>query len=189
MLKRILCDADGVFLDFIGALCREFQARGRNIVPSDIKHWDLKHSLDAETTREAYAIMATPGFCHSIEWYDGARKFFDEASLEGELHVLTAPANSPTWMHERKESIAATGFPWDRVHFIGGKYKHHFSGDVLIEDHPGNAAAWLDANRNGSVILIDRPWNQPSAVEWESRVRMYRVTSFQAALTTLRECL
>jgi 5'(3')-deoxyribonucleotidase len=188
-MKRIVCDVDGVLLDFIGALCTRLQSKGFALTPQDVKHWELKESFAPDALRASFEIMAEPGFCQSIAWYEGARDFFEQLRYENDVDVLTAPSAGATWMHERKEAIASTGYPWERVHFVGGRYKHRFSGDVLIEDHPGTAARWLQENRHGHAILIDRPWNQPTAAEYVPCLRMYRANSYSDALTTIRECL
>jgi 5'(3')-deoxyribonucleotidase len=166
----------------------QLNARGFSRAPTDVKHWDLRESLSAEESRETLRIMGEPGFCHEIPSYAGARDFLSSLAAENEVHILTAPFDSPSWIPERKAAMAAMSFPTDRVHFIPGKWKHIVSGDVLVEDHPGTAAMWLDHNPRGVALLIDRPWNQPSAKEWAGRARMYRVKSYQDALTTIREC-
>jgi len=187
MSMRVLLDCDGVLADFIGGLCRDLTVRGYPRTEKDITSWELKHSLPAEEQRECLSIMAVPGFCHALAWYEGAREFLAALVHETELHVLTAPfEGSSTWMTERKAWLGAH-VSRDRVHFIDGKWKHIVSGDVLVEDHPGNAAKWLDANPGGIAVLIDRPWNSPSAAEWSMHPRMYRVTSFTEALRIIRE--
>jgi 5'(3')-deoxyribonucleotidase len=187
-MTRILIDVDGVLLDFVGALCTQLKARGFDYSPSDIVHWELRESLSIEATRTAFQIMAEPGFCHAIPWYEGASEFFQALQREGEAHVVTAPASGPSWMHERKNALTSGGFPWDRVHFVSGKWKYLIQGDVLIEDHPANAVAWLDANPGGIAVLIDRPWNQPSAREFASHHWLYRAKDYGHALRIVREC-
>ncbi len=188
-MKRVLVDADGVLLDFVGALCKELTIRGHVLTPEDVKHWELKESLTLEALRMAYSLMGESGFCDSIPWYEDALSFLSLLVHENDVHVLTAPSAGSTWMHERKASFSRVGFPWQRVHFVDGKFKHIVSGDILIEDHPGTAARWLQEHRSGTAILIDRPWNQPSAAEYAAHHRMYRVKSYAEALTTIRECL
>lgn len=182
----ILTDVDGVLADFVGGLCRELAVRGIAKTPEDVKHWELAESFSAEELRASLEIMGSPGFCHSLEWYAGAREFLVSLADLGEVHALTAPfRNGPSWMHERMGWLSGA-VASDRVHFVSGKYKHMVRGDVLIEDHPGNAAAWLDEHPRGTAILIDRPWNSPSAKEYWPHSRMIRVHSFSEALEELR---
>ncbi len=187
MTKRILCDADGVFVDFIGGLCKQLQLRGFARTPDEIKSWALEESLTPAETRECMHIMSAPGFCHSLEWYEGAFAFFQALKAEGDLFVITAPFDgSETWERERKawlESYIAR----KRVLPISGEFKHLVRGDVLIEDHPGTACEWLQANPSGVAVLIDRPWNGPGAKEWSMHGRMYRARSFVEALAIVKE--
>lgn len=176
----VLTDVDGVLADFCGGLCAELQSRGFGRSPEEIKHWDLSLSLTAAELRATHDIMSSPGFCHGLAWYEGAREFL--GGLPGQVHAVTAPfRNGPTWMHERMTWLSST-IPADRVHFVSGKFKHLVRGDVLIEDHPENAAAWLQAHPHGVAILVDRPWNRPGSAEWTLHQRMYRAESFERAL-------
>lgn len=190
-MKRILLDCDGVVADFIGGVCAGLKARGFERTPEDVKHWALEHSFTEEETRATYELMKEPGFCHELEWYEGARDFLRDLLREGEVHVVTAPFRDGTsWMNERLAWLSSEmpGAAGDRVHFIQGKHKHIVRGDVLIEDHPMTAHDWLVANPDGIAILIDRPWNRPGAAEWHAHARMYRVRSFDEALRVVREC-
>lgn len=183
----VLTDCDGVIADFVGGLCRELALRGFVRTPEQIRHWDLRESLPPEEARAAHEIMAAPGFCHALEWYEGAREFLRAAHELAEVHAVTAPYRaSPSWMHERLTWLSAAVVP-ERVHFVSGKHKHLVRGDVLIEDHPQTAYAWADAHPRGLAILIDRPWNSPQAKEFWPHSRMVRVRSFEEALETVKE--
>lgn len=185
----ILADVDGVFADFVSALCSELGHRGFSRTPDSVLHWDLSACLSAEELRAALEIMSTPGFCHGITWYEGAREFAAALAGMGEVHAVTAPFRSgATWISERMGWLSGV-LHAERVHFVHGKYKHMVRGDVLIEDHPGNAAAWLDSHPRGLAILIDRPWNAPGAREYWPHTRMLRAHSFGEALELVRKAL
>jgi len=181
-------DVDGVLADFLGAVCNELSARGFKRTPEQVRHWELSHSFTEAEMRTVHEVISSPGFCLALDWYEGAKNFLHELAKEGEVHALTAPLrSSPWWMHERLGWLSSE-VPGDRVHFVSGKYKHMVRGDVLIEDHPGTARDWCEANDNGVAILIDRPWNQPASNEFWPHARMIRVRSFEEALRALREC-
>ena len=187
-MTTILADCDGVFADFVGAVCQGLKVRGFNRTPADVKHFDLASSFTDEEMRATHEIMKEPGFCHGLEWYPGAREFMRDLAREGELHVVTAPfRDGSSWMNERIAWLSSE-MPGDRVHFVSGKYKHLVRGDVLIEDHPKTASDWLLAHPTGIAVLIDRPWNRPSANEYAAHMRMYRASSFTEALFIVREC-
>jgi 5'(3')-deoxyribonucleotidase len=184
----ILSDVDGVCCDFVGGLCKELAHRGFVKTADDVKHWELAESFTPDELRASLEIMASPGFCHGLAWYDGARDFVHELEQLGDVHAVTAPfRNGTSWMHERLAWLSGV-VAGDRVHFVSGKYKHMMRGDALIEDHPKNAHDWLEANPDGIAILIDRPWNSPAAKEFWPHLRMFRVRSFDEALQALKEC-
>lgn len=184
----ILSDVDGVFADLVEGLCVELRASGFDRTPEHFKHYDLAECLTAEEMRVVLTAMAAPGFCHAIEWYPGAREFLRELVKLGEVHAVTAPFDgSSTWASERRAWLSSE-MPRKRVHAISGEYKHMLRGDVLLEDHPANACAWLDAHPTGLALLVDRPWNSPAAKEFWPHARMVRVRSFDEALDRLKEC-
>lgn len=186
---RVLLDCDGVLADLVGRLCEELALRGFKKTPEDVKHVQLALSYSAEEMRASHEIMSAPGFCHGLAWYEGAREFVRDLTKHNfETHVVTAPfKTSPTWMNERLAWLAPE-VPSERVHFVAGKYKHLFRGDVLVEDHPTTAHDWLEANPKCIALLIDRPWNRPGAEEWRPHRHMYRVKSFAEAEQVIREC-
>jgi 5'(3')-deoxyribonucleotidase len=181
--KVILCDVDGVLADFVGALCAELRRK-----PEEIRHWELAQSLSPQEARVALEIMARPGFCHGLAWYDGAKEFLTSLRAEGDVFAVTAPFDgSETWERERKAWLAPY-LERKRVFAVSGQFKQLVRGDVLIEDHPGTAYEWCRTNKDGIALLLDRPWNQPGSAEWQIHRRMYRARSYGDALTILREC-
>lgn len=184
----ILTDVDGVLADLVADVCAGLAARGHRRTPEEVTHFDFALSFSAEEMRHVHEIMSAPFFCYGLPWYEGAREFVRDLQGQGEVHAVTAPfRSSPSWMHERVQWLAPA-VPAERVHFVGGQYKHLVRGDVLIEDHPGNAAAWCDAHPSGVAILLDRPWNRPTAKEFWPHSRMFRARSYAEALQILREC-
>lgn len=179
---RILIDVDGVLADFVGGLCRELNAMGYRRRPEDFRHWCLNRTLPPGELGDADGVAKTWRFCLNLEWYEGAIAFVKALQSAGEVTAVTAPyAGSTYWMHERADWLTPVISPRDVV-FTYGERKRDIRGDVLIEDHPGNASAWLNANPEGFAILIDRPWNQESAQEFQHHERMVRARSYKEAL-------
>lgn len=178
----ILSDCDGVLSDFVGGLCTELALRGFSRTPESIQHWDLALSLGPEELRAAHDVMSSPGFCHGLAWYEGAKELLRGLGGVGDVHAVTAPfRNGATWMQERMAWLSSA-IAVDRVHFVSGKYKHLMRGNVLLEDHPKTAHDWCEHNPDGVAILIDRPWNRAGAQEWHAHRNMYRAESFARAL-------
>jgi len=175
----ILCDVDGVLADLATCLCDELTLRGMRLSPSDIRHYDFKLSMPPDVVAEAYDVMGDYGFCHSLFWYEGARKFvFDfvhgRYSSDFEMLLVTAPFPSETWVQERKAWATASGIRGCDVLSIPIEHKYRLRGDCLVEDHPGTLYDWLEANPNGHGVLVDRPWNQRTAAEFKFHNRAFR---------------
>jgi 5'(3')-deoxyribonucleotidase len=184
---KLLVDVDGVLADFVSGLCARLKERGFTRTPEDIRSWSLEDSLTAEEVRECMHIMSVPGFCRSLEWYEGAKDFLRLLRGAGDVFAVTAPFDaSETWERERKAWLESH-IPRKQVLPISGEFKRLVRGDVLIEDHPGTACEWLEDNPSGVAILIDRPWNGPKAKEWNMHRRMYRASSYSAALNIIWE--
>jgi 5'(3')-deoxyribonucleotidase len=188
-MKTILCDVDGVLADFMGEVCLKLAPHGHGYQVDDFRHWDLNETLSVPAQRDLLTILSEPGFCQSLPWYDGAKDFLGELHADGaRVYAVTAPFDgSPFWAYERKNWLGPH-LDRKRVLSVSGEAKHLVRGDVLIEDHPKTAHDWLQSNRDGIAILVDRPWNGPAAKEWHCHHRMYRVKSYAEALTTIREC-
>jgi 5'(3')-deoxyribonucleotidase len=124
----------------------------------------------------AHEIMSEPGFVSGIGWVDGAADAVRLFRRWGhDVLCVTSPySGSRTWMRERLEWLEPL-FHHDDVLFVKGARKPLVRGDVLVEDHPAIACAWLEANPEGKAILVDRPWNSPDAAEWQPHDRMIRV--------------
>lgn len=177
----ILSDVDGVLADFIGGVCYGLQRKGFSYTAHDVRSWDLKHTFSDEALACFNEFGNQKGFCKSLRWYRGGKKFLRELEALAEVHAVTAPLSTNThWMSERAAWLRPT-IPVERVHFTAGKYKHMVRGDILIEDHPTTAAQWCKANPKGIAILMDRPWNQPEAKEYVEHRRVLRAKDFEEA--------
>jgi 5'(3')-deoxyribonucleotidase len=176
---RILLDVDGPLADFTTALCDALRRRGHDSVyPDKIQHWCLKESL-GPAVEDVDDILCTKGFVRSLPWVEGAPFLIVALQAIADVVCVTSPWPSKYWVPERVEWLS----PWvhaDDVLFVRSKRKALISGDVLVEDHPGIAAAWLDANPNGRAILVDRPWNRPGAKEFVEHPRLVRAATMGA---------
>jgi 5'(3')-deoxyribonucleotidase len=183
-VTRVLLDVDGPLADFAGGLVGALRRRGFRGSPADIRHWCLRTSLSDEAHAEVDTILSTPGFVRSLSWMPGARWFVRELRRLGcDVACVTSPWPSRSWIPERLEWLSPL-FSLDDVLFVRSARKPMIRGDVLVEDHPGTAAAWLEAHPEGTAILVDRPWNQPTSKEYveHPRMRRARTVVYAAAL-------
>lgn len=189
MGRLIAVDCDGPLADFTGGLCRRLTAKGFPRTTADIKHWTLSASLTPRESELQHDICCEPGFCAELEWMQGAKGLLWYLRRAGhDLVCVTSPYPSKTWIDERLTWLSPL-FSRSDVMFVGGARKRHISADLLIEDHPGNTADWLDANPKGRAILVNRPWNQPTAIEYRAHPRMHRTFSAEHTMSVARELL
>lgn len=182
----ILTDVDGVLVDFVGGVCSDLRKSGENVWPSHVKSWELSHTFSDRALGLFGSHSKRKGFCYELEWYKGALGFLAALRRLGDVHAVTAPLyTSEHWMAERMKSLGDMAFTHDHVHFTAGRFKHLVRGDVLIEDHPKTAADWCRVNKRGHAILIDRPWNQPIAKEYDKHPRVIRVCSYDQAVRAI----
>lgn len=175
--SRVLIDCDGPLADFVGALCGALRRRGffRRFETS-IRHWDLSLSLSHDEAAEVDTILRVPGFWSSMPRMPYAVELVQAIRRAGaEPFCVTSPYPTPRFFVERPHWLAPMFTP-DETLFVRTGSKRLVDGEVLIEDHPGTAASWLDAHPKGNAILVDRPWNTIAAREFVSHPRMWRTT-------------
>jgi 5'(3')-deoxyribonucleotidase len=172
----IALDADGVLVDFAGGLCRILRERGHvHEWPERMHHWDLSKCFTPCTSAAARAIMCERDFCYSLPWLPEAVQMVNDLRSDGhDLICVTSPnEDSPYWMHERRERLREL-FDSGDILFAKGPRKALVAADIIVEDHPGNAAGWCERNP-GLALLLDRPWNSVRASEWVCHPRMIRL--------------
>lgn len=169
-------DCDGVLAMFVERMCAQLSARGfEGYSAETIKHWSLERSLSPGAYCVARDLISQPGFCSSLSWYPGMLDLLQQLRDQGhDLVCVTSPWNSPTWMQERSDWLR-TQFDASDIIFCSGIRKSQVRLDYLVEDHPGNAAAWTRKNPMGEALLVARPWNTPAAHEWVSSPNVYRL--------------
>jgi 5'(3')-deoxyribonucleotidase len=175
---RILLDVDGPLADFTGALCAALRRRGHDSHPENIQHWCLKESL-GPAVEDVDDILCTKGFVRSLPWVEDAQRLVTALQAVADVVCVTSPWPSKYWVPERVEWLSPL-FSADDVLFVRSKRKALIAGDVLVEDHPGIAAAWLEAHPDGRAILVDRPWNRPGAKEFVEHPRLTRAATMGA---------
>jgi 5'(3')-deoxyribonucleotidase len=140
-------------------------------------HWCIDKCFTERTAAVARSIMTEIGFCYSLEWMPDAVQMLLDLRADGhELICVTSPnEDSPHWMHERRERLREL-FDKEDILFVKGSRKSLVAADMLVEDHPGNAAGWCERNP-GLSLLLNRPWNSVRSDEWVCHPRMVRLMS------------
>lgn len=186
----ILCDVDGVLADLVTVICDELNLFGKVRTPADIKSHDFSLSLMEAEMKIIREAMRAPGFAYGLPWYDGARAFVNDLRKAPDtelLFVTAAYESSPTWAESRKVWLSEAGVDRRNVLLVSSHFKKQVRGDVLIEDHAGTLADWLEMNPEGQGILIDRPWNQTTSAEYRVCERMWRAYDYEDVTRYIKE--
>jgi 5'(3')-deoxyribonucleotidase len=156
---RKLYDVDGVLADFIGGLCKGSGGLYRHITPEKVTSYDFEDCLPFAVVEDWRHQMLMDGFALSLPVYPQAREQVQTYLDSGyDVVYVTKPYRpSRTWAYDRLEWLDKY-MPKAPVVMTG--HKHLIKGDILVEDHPGNLAEWLDHHPTGMGVLVDRPWNQ-----------------------------
>lgn len=189
----VLLDSDGVlsaftagYLDVIWALTGE-----RHEV-EEVDRWDLHEcpffvELDKRShfgkppgtlrARVEERISGPPGFCAGLRPLPGAREGVAALQAVADVYVVTSPWwSSPHWLAERTAWLHAhMGIPAARV--IHASAKHLVTGDVLVDDKPGNVRTW----RHGVGLLWDAHHNRGAET-----ADLTRVSTWDAVLEAVR---
>lgn len=158
---RVIFDVDGLCGNFIGATLDIIKdVTGQCFHHDDVNMWDITQLISCPVKRDSCIdAMNSPGFCTSIEPYDGSIEAFKRIKRDHNAIFVTAPfIQNKTWMPERVEWLCSKfGVSPDDVNFVKNKYI--ISGDVIVEDNPHTASRWLDSNPGGLALLWNRKYN------------------------------
>lgn len=164
---RILCDADGVLVDFV-ALCLDYVARnyGLSYRREAIDQWDCMAALGFPTEWPRFAAAVGPlELCRRMapmptDVPGGAAAFLVALESLGEVKIATTPMN-PAWLQQRAEWLEEhMGVPLSRqIHLHD---KDELTGgargwDVLIDDRVENCVRFAEAG--GRAFCIAAPYN------------------------------
>lgn len=169
----VLFDADGFLLDFLTpalAVVEQviYKATGVMVIikPEDLLTWDLFDTIGREYERACYAEYEKPGFCASFKPYPGAVEGVREAQKIADVVIVTSPLNSPTWDHERKQSLYEH-FGIQRKDVIFASRKTLVQGRILVDDNPKHVMEWAAAHfdTRGQGVLWGMPYNKEALVD------------------------
>lgn len=178
----VLFDADGFLLDFLTpALAVANKIVGRMAIDSaalpvpqdwrpytinDFKTWDIFDTIGREHERACYLEYEKPGFCAAFEPYPGAVEGVREAKKIADVVIVTSPMMTPTWCHERKQSLYKH-FGITSKDVIFANRKALVQGRILVDDNPKHVMEWAAAHfdTRGQGVLWDMPYNKEALVD------------------------
>jgi 5'(3')-deoxyribonucleotidase len=149
---RILLDVDGVIADFIGAYMSTYEDMGGR-VPDDWAwtEWDAMSTLPDQDIAEM--VWQHPDLFRRPRLFEGARK---QIAYLNDNHAVVFVTAVPHRHIEARSNWFKRVLPFihRKTQIVFTPNKHFISGDVLVEDNPGNLAAWILYNPDGLGILI-----------------------------------
>lgn len=177
---RVLLDADGVLLNFLEPCLRIINRRmimaGLWTEPrllDEMRSWHIFDSLgvpkDVETA--VYDEMTQPGWCRSLEPFDGAVAGVELLREISDVYVVTSPMKGPTWTHERDHCLMSH-FGFTTKQIIHASAKYVCAGDALVDDRTDNLIKWHEHNPSGLPIRWrivtndEQPWSGHHTDSW-----------------------
>ena len=149
------------WLERVNALC------GRNVVPDDIKEWNLAAAYPGLTREQVYGVADAPGFWKDVEPVPGAAEALKHFMDEGqEVYIVTATECGH--VAEKMNDVLFRYFPfltWSQVIITGRKQM--IRGDVLIDDGIHN----LEGGEY-KKILVTAPYNRDYDAEANGMIRV-----------------
>ncbi len=170
MRPVILCDVDGILVDFAESYLRLLREMfGVHKTEADITSFHFEQCVSTpEQDRAIWQDIArNPGFVYNLPVYDGAMGFLAELRQLGRVVACTSPAN-PLWTAERAQWLLDKG-GFEKRDIVVASDKSLVMGDVLIDDAIHNLEGWRmgPGGIRGYGLLMNRPWNsQCSGAIW-----------------------
>lgn len=181
MSFRFLIDADDVLahcLPRVIDILSEAYDRPWTLDELPPNQWDIYSALPKQVETYLFKRMSEPGFCYSFESTPGSLEFIQALrGLGGDIKVVTAPFDGPTWTHERIHWLKAY-FEIPHQDVVSTGSKHVCVGDYFLDDCPQNVLGWAKAHRNGVAML----WNTPQNLRVSGPHDEYRVESWEDVL-------
>jgi 5'-nucleotidase len=158
--KTILVDMDSIIADFYFGVIDAYKAEtGEVLAPEYIGGWNV----DFPNGKNIFAYFSQPGFFKGLKPIPGAHEALKDLHDQGHEVVLVSAATLTSAPGEKYEWLSEH-YPWlhrNRVIFAKEKFRVH--GDVLIDDHGENMAAWKiywnQRNHRTLGVGIEYPYN------------------------------
>jgi 5'(3')-deoxyribonucleotidase len=180
-MRRVLLDVDGVLADFTAKVIQTARdITGKTLIEGDFHDYDVFRTVGREHEDAVRKAWSSPGWCASLNPYDGASAFVARLRKTHRVYFVTAPMpGAPHWYWERHQWLDSNfGASYRDVIFTTAK--HVVCGDFLVDDKPSNLEEWAVHNPSGTAVVFDQPYNR----QVQSCVRAY---GYDGLLSILHE--
>lgn len=153
-----LLDVDGVCTDFVAGL---YRALGTGRVAESCARYDLFADLDAAESVEAYRILATHDFWHTLEPIEGMQRGLEKIRAAGfEVVFVTSPWHScPSWLDARVRWLRSHCSACGSWEVIATARKNLVQGAAFVDDRPANVSGWASAQRSPHGYVYAQTYN------------------------------
>lgn len=153
---RIIVDVDGVLADQVSPVLERLNERyGLSVTKEEIRRWD-EPIADTDIKTEIEKSHLDPDFVRSMRPLEDACAAMKE--LARRYEVIIATNRAPSADAATRQWLASNGIPYAEYINTSKSGKERVSGDVLIDDYPGNVLRF--AASGGVGILFEQPWNE-----------------------------
>jgi 5'(3')-deoxyribonucleotidase len=155
---NLLCDADGVIIDFVRLVLDYVQKNtGLSYLHSAIDQWDCFAALGLQEHWPYFRRQCDElKLCRTMLPLPGAREFLTELERIANVKICTTPM-TPGWLTQRAEWLEEFGVPLNRQLHFHDKHDLVPAWDVLIDDKVENCEAFVKAG--GQAFCIATPYN------------------------------
>ena len=142
--KRLLIDADEVLADFQLAIFELAEKLfGHKLTSHNFDTWDIFGAFPQHERDALFDIIEKPGFCKTIRPVPGALEAVQELRKHVDVHPVTSPFSSSTWVSERYAWLHDE-FGFKRKDIVFTQAKFLVNGDALLDDSPKHVTSWLE---------------------------------------------
>jgi len=167
--KIILCDMDGIIVDFTGEIIRKINKKyNANLRRSDINTWDFKDCVPKEYG-SPWQFANQDGFYENLKPLAGAIAALAQLHDAGlEIVISTSPSKNPNSAAEKKRWVARHLPFVNENQVMVGSMKHLLKGDFFIDDAPKNQKKYREAWPDTPILTIKYPFDADEGVTVEA---------------------
>lgn len=159
MIKHIFLDMDGVIVDFVSGVYKEF---GIDIHSRPPTSWSIENDIGVTERQMWSKIDGNVKFWHSLKFYEWFYDIIDVVS-EYEWSIASKPSGSSASAEGKVYWLQSMfGVEFRDYHLTPNKKWLAASDRILIDDNDKNCNDWIEAG--GYAILFPQPWNANSCL-------------------------
>ena len=176
-MLAVAVDFDNTLYDLLSRVEEYLSDKGITFKKDNVVGYGFEGDIGC-SKEEVYASFEDPEFFEGLKLFDGTRQALNELKEVAEVFAYTLGCDAGYDIRMRQ--ITSVGL---RKYMPFREKKPYIKGfDVLIEDNPKVVAMWRKAGFEGTIYLVDYPYNK----HIDSKMAV-RVSSFSEAVELIKE--